>query len=68
MPHAAPLEIEQYLRGVHYPASKNDLVNHARQLGASQDMLETLKNLHQKVFNNPADVSRAVGEISHQQP
>jgi len=57
------LEIEQYLRGVQYPAKKNDLINHARQLGASQDMLETLTNLRERIFNSPADVSRAVGEM-----
>jgi len=68
MPHAAPLEIEQYLRGVQYPAKKNDLINHAQQLGASQDMLETLRNLREGHFNTPADVSRAVGEIDHQHP
>ena len=66
MPHAAPLEIEPYLRGVRYPANKNDLVNHARQLGASQDMLETLSNLQQSIFNTPADVNRAIGEIGRQ--
>ncbi len=66
MPHAAPLEIEQYLRGVQYPANKNNLINHARQLGASQDMLETLSNLRERIFNSPADVSRAIGEMDRQ--
>ena len=50
------------------PAQKNDLLKHAQQQGASQDVLETLRNLHEGHFNSPADVSRAVGEIDHQHP
>jgi len=63
MPHANPVEIEEYLRGVHYPARKNDLIKHARQQGASQDVLETLRDLREENFNSPVDVTKAVGEI-----
>ncbi|HWS84150.1 MAG TPA: DUF2795 domain-containing protein [Ktedonobacteraceae bacterium] len=67
MPHANPVEVEKYLKGVNYPAKKNDLVKHAQQSGASQDILETLKDLREENFNSPVDVSKAVGEIDRQQ-
>jgi len=63
MAHANPVEIERYLKGVDYPAKKNDLIKHARQQGASQDVLEILKDLREENFNGPVDVSKAVGEI-----
>jgi hypothetical protein len=67
MPHANPVEVERYLKGVNYPAKKNDLVKHAQQNGASQDILETLKDLREENFNSPVEVSKAVGEIDRQQ-
>jgi hypothetical protein len=67
MPHANPVEVERYLKGVNYPAKKNDLIKHAQQNGASQDILETLKDLREENFNSPVDVSKAVGEIDRQQ-
>jgi uncharacterized protein DUF2795 len=63
MAHANPVEIERYLKGVDYPAKKNDLIKHARQQGASQDVLEILKDLREENFNGPVDVNRAVSEI-----
>jgi Protein of unknown function (DUF2795) len=67
MPHTNPVEVERYLKGVNYPAKKNDLIKHAQQNGASQDILETLKDLREENFNSPVDVSKAIGEIDRQQ-
>ena len=66
MPHANPVEVERYLKGVNYPAKKNDLIKHAQQNGASQDILETLKDLREENFNSPVEVNRAIGEIKRQ--
>jgi len=63
MAHANPVEIEKYLEGVDYPAKKNDLIKHARQQGASQDVLEALRDLREGNFTSPVDVNRAVGEV-----
>jgi hypothetical protein len=63
MAHANPVEVEKCLKGVNYPAKKNDLIKHAQQQGANQDILETLKDLREEDFNSPIDVSKAVGEI-----
>ena len=67
MPHANPVEVERYLKGVNYPAKKNNLIKHAQQNGASQNILETFKDLREENFNSPVDVSKAVGEIDRQQ-
>ncbi len=58
-----PVQIQKYLDGVNYPASKQDLVNKAKQEGASQDVLQTLEKMPGKQYNGPVDVSEAVGKI-----
>jgi uncharacterized protein DUF2795 len=68
MAHANPVEIEKCLKGVNYPAKKNDLIKHAQQQGANQDVIETLKELRGDAnFNSPVDVSKAVSEIDRPQ-
>jgi len=66
MAHANPVEVEKCLKGMNYPANKKDLIKHAQQQGANQDVIETLKELHNENFNSPVDVSKAVGEIDRQ--
>ena len=66
MPQANPVEVEKHLKGVNYPANKRELLAHARQNGASQDILETLKDLREENFNSPVEVNRAIGEIKRQ--
>ena len=58
-----PVQVQKYLKGVDYPASKNDLLNQARAEGADQDVLATLERLPDETFQSPADVSEAIGRI-----
>jgi Protein of unknown function (DUF2795) len=58
-----PIQVEKYLKGVNYPANKNDLVKHAQQNGADQRVLETLKQLPDRSYEGPAGVSKAIGSI-----
>ena len=59
-----PVQVEKYLKGVDYPANKNDLVKHAQQQGADQRVLETLKQLPDQTFGGPVGVGKAIGEIN----
>jgi len=67
MAYANPAEVERYLKGVNYPAKKQDLIKHAQQQGANQDVIEVLKEMHDQNFNSPVEVNKAVGEIDRQQ-
>jgi hypothetical protein len=68
MPHVSPVEVEKCFKGMNYPAKKEDLIKHAQQQGANQDVMEVLKEMRDQDFNSPIDVSKAVGEIDRQQP
>ena len=58
-----PIQLEKYLKGVDYPASKNDLIKHAQQNGADQRVLDTLKQLPDRSYEGPAGISKAIGNI-----
>jgi hypothetical protein len=58
-----PIQLEKYLKGVDYPANKNDLIKHAQQNGADQQVLDTLKQLPDRTFEGPSGVSKAIGAM-----
>lgn len=55
-------ELEKFLKGVDYPASKDDLLNKARDNGAPQEVIDMIDDLAGSSFNSPIDVSKAFGE------
>lgn len=55
------LAVQEALRGVEYPASRERLLRCARSNGASADVLWTLDELPDQNFGSPADVSEAMG-------
>jgi len=63
MARANPIEVEKSLKGIDFPAKKQDLLRHAQQRGANQEVLETIENLPEENFNNAADVAKAIGEM-----
>jgi hypothetical protein len=55
-----PIELQKYLGGVDYPASKDDLVRAARDNGAPDDLVSALEGAGADSFESPTDVSSAV--------
>jgi len=54
------IELQKYLGGVDYPASREDLVATARQNGAPDDLVSLLEQSGSDSFDDPTDVSQAV--------
>lgn len=61
--HANPVEVEKCLKGIDFPAKKQDLIKHAQKQGAEKEVLDTIKDLPREDYNNAADVTRAIGEM-----
>jgi Protein of unknown function (DUF2795) len=57
-----PIQLQKFLGGIDYPADKETLVKRARENGADEGVLETLRSLPRDSFNSPNDVSQALGE------
>jgi hypothetical protein len=55
-------ELEKYLKGVDFPASKDDLIENARANGAPEDVIDMISDLSEDNFNSPIDLSKAFGE------
>jgi len=59
----SPAIVTHHLKGMHFPASKDDLLDRARDNGAGQDVLEVLESFPEgEEFETLADVMKAYGE------
>jgi hypothetical protein len=59
-----PIELQKHLKGMDYPASKQDLIEHARSKGADDTMLDLLEQLpDDEEFQTPTEVNQAIGEL-----
>jgi predicted outer membrane protein len=63
MAHVNPIQIQKYLKGVDYPASKQALLEKAKSLGADENICRSLEQLPDEDFQTPADVSQAFGRL-----
>jgi hypothetical protein len=57
-----PIEMQKYLKGMDYPASKDDLVAKAQDNGAPGDVVEQLKGMSKDSFDGPNAVVEAVSK------
>lgn len=55
-----PIELQKYLGGVDYPASKDELVQTARDNGAPDDVVSALESSGEDSFDGPTAVSSAL--------
>lgn len=51
-------ELQKYLKGVSYPAEKQDLVDAAENNGAPDNILDFINSLPDKTFNRPTDIEQ----------
>jgi len=58
----SPANVTTYLKGIDYPAQKEDLVQHAEKNGAEPEVLEVLKGMPEQEYGNMADVMKGYGE------
>ncbi len=62
MADPSPIDIQKALGGMEYPASREDLVQHAKDTGADGAVLETLENLPDREFDSPTDVNKEASQ------
>src|SRR3712207_2292926 len=54
-----------FLRGIAYPLSRADLINHATQQGAKADVVASLERLPAQTFEGPFGLSEAFGALEN---
>jgi hypothetical protein len=55
-----PIQVQKFLGGIDYPASKDTIVSSAAQHGADDDVLDALRGIPDGQYDGPTDVSEAV--------
>ena len=58
-----PIQLQKHLKGLDYPASKDEIVRTAQEQGADENVRQTLDRLPDREFQTPAEISEAVGEM-----
>jgi hypothetical protein len=60
---ASPTDVQRALKGADYPASREDLIELARENDAPEDVLDDLEeNLEEEEYESPAQVMAELGE------
>lgn len=57
-----PIELQNCLKGVDYPASRQDLIDKASENGASEEVIDALNAIPDNTYDNPTDVQSAIGD------
>lgn len=55
-----PIQIQKFLGGIDYPASKDDIVRSAEESGADEPVLEALRGIPDDEYDGPTAVSAVV--------
>ena len=63
MVKVSPAQVEKSIKGIKFPASKQDLIQQAEFNDANQDVLNILNNVPDKQFNSPIEISIAIGKM-----
>jgi hypothetical protein len=56
------IKVQKFLGGIHYPATKQELIEHARGNRADDEALEALNEIPEREYSGPDEVSKAVAK------
>lgn len=62
----SPANVTKNLKGVHFPAKKEDLVKHAQHEKAEKTVLSQIQNLEDREYASMADVMKGFGAERHE--
>ncbi|MBC6457855.1 DUF2795 domain-containing protein [Actinomadura sp. HBU206391] len=58
------IEVQKHLSGMDYPATRDELVDHARKNGAPEGVIESLRRLPERQFDGPNAISKEMTKVS----
>ncbi|KAB1140069.1 DUF2795 domain-containing protein [Micromonospora sp. DT46] len=58
------VQLQEYLAGLDYPVSREDLIRWGQENGVSTAMLQTLRALPAEEFDSPAELSEALNTLA----
>ncbi|WP_250986612.1 DUF2795 domain-containing protein [Methanoculleus oceani] len=61
--HLSAADLQVYLKGMDYPAGKQDLISHARERSAPEDVIAALEMFGDRTYRSATDVSTEFGKV-----
>ena len=58
----SPANVTKNLKGINFPASKQDLVKHAQHEHADKEVISQLQNFEEREYGSMADVMKSYGK------
>ena len=58
----SPANVTHHLKGIDFPASKRDLLQHAKKNGADPAVMEVIRGMPDKEYGSMADVMKGFGQ------
>ncbi len=58
------VQLQEFLAGLDYPVSREDLVRWCQENGGSTEMLQLLKTLPAEEFTSPAELATALNTLA----
>lgn len=59
---ANPVSVQKYLKGVEYPADRDDLLAAAEEHDAPEEVIEALEALEDQSYDGPDEVAEGLGD------
>ncbi|SCG52997.1 DUF2795 domain-containing protein [Micromonospora coxensis] len=58
------VQLQEYLAGLDYPVSREDLIRWAQENGGSTELLQMLRALPAEQFNDPAELHESLATLA----
>jgi hypothetical protein len=58
-----PIQVQKFLSGIDYPATRETLISRAKESGADSNVLDALQGIPDKEYDGPTAVSSAVSDV-----
>jgi len=58
----SPANVTKHLKGIDFPAQKQDLVKHAQHLKAEKVVIDEIQSMEDRQYDNMADVTKSFGK------
>lgn len=59
----SPIDVQKALKGMDYPASKDEIVQKARAAHADDRIVDVLQQIPERDYETPASISKEIGKL-----
>ncbi len=60
MANVNPIQVQKALGGMDYPAGKQQILDHARQQGADEEVISALEQIPDREYDGPSGVQKEI--------